>query len=206
MARQLSPIINGRYIQDVFDSGLCFDLRMLHPQDYANTDKLNAKVDEVMGILNADPKHQQWRPCLGLLERQWADIRQDLKEILHEKIYILLYKSGWENGMAWPDLPVYHLVDFVCVPEAGKTESEWTVYSPWDANTLAYRFKTVPLPESEPEEPPVVEPEPVSPAINVRLECLKLAVNTYTAYSSNVIGSDDILALAGKFSDWVNGV
>jgi hypothetical protein len=156
---QVSSLINDRYIEDM---GLYFDLRLLHPQDFANTDLLSSRVDAIRQVLVSDPDSvgKDFRPTLGLLERQWEAINAEYKLILQSKVYILLYKSGWENGMAIPSLSVYQTVDFVCVPISGKPQEEWPVYSKLEINGLAYRFKRVPKPVDEPIPTPTSTPTP----------------------------------------------
>lgn len=165
LMNQVSSLIYDRYIEEI---GLYFDLRLLHPQNYANADLLNKRVDEIRQVLGSDPQSagKDWRPTLGLLERQWEAINTNLQLILQPKVFILLYKSGWENGMEMPSLSIYRTVDFVCVPISGKPQEEWPVYSRYDANGLGYRFKRVDklveetTPDTIPTPAPIPTPTP----------------------------------------------
>jgi hypothetical protein len=157
---QISSVINDRYIEDY---GLYYDLRMIHPQQFTDTTQLNAKVDEIRALIGKTGF--DYRPTIGLLERQWVDMSEDYKKILQPKVWILLYKA-WNNSQPWPTLPVYGEVDIVCVPVAGKAQAEWPCYSKWDINAIAYRWPMVPPiepvdedPVTPPDDEPTIPPE-----------------------------------------------
>jgi len=152
---QVSSIINDRYFSSM---GLYYDLRMLHPQKFANTFDLNARVDELRSIIQKPGF--DYRPTIGLLERQWTEINAEFKNILAPKVHILLYKA-WNVDSAWPTLPVYGEVDLVSVPVNGKPQSEWPMYSKWDINAIAYRWQHVSA--VTPVEDPTPTPTPTPP-------------------------------------------
>jgi len=160
----IGKIINDRYLTFL---GLFWDVWLLHPQDYTPTDRLNARVDEIRESFKNHPDNHQWRPVIGLLQRQWDDISTKYKEVLASKTDIMLYDSTYTPAKAWPTLKEVEKVAFVCVPIGAK--ADWAVHMHYNGNNMNEYFDNVPesvamaggTPDPTPTPTPDPEPTPV---------------------------------------------
>lgn len=161
--REFGSIINGRFIQNPH-LGLWYNLNILHPQDFSDTQKLNEEVDRIRPLIYKGGFN--YLPTIGLLEKQWNNFSPDFKNVLDSKVHWLLYKGGWNPDMPYPKLGNRE-VDIVCVPAGLLGEDTWKCYTKWDDNAFAFRFvKTnepiVEPPIEEPDEPGEEEPPVLS--------------------------------------------
>jgi len=161
---ELGPIQGERYIQNV-GIGLWYDLNPIRPQKFTDTGQLNAEVDRIRPLIHKGGF--EYLPTLCLLEKQWAEMSNDWREILASKTHVLLYKSGWSPSQAWPTLDEHGEVDIVCVPTGSGGEATWPCWTKWDDNAFGFRFIKVDEPVIV---PPVVPPvdgggDPVIPPV-----------------------------------------
>lgn len=166
-----------RYLEDIEESGLFFDLRTVRPQDAVGGDTgLNTLIDAtnklVQGVHVINKKNRLC--CLGALESQLLAMGETNRNLYAGKTVLMYFKPGF-NAIAGEQLRDFPLAK--TWKQNGLDMFVWSspmkVYTWIDANGMAFRFRSAPksevdeylasLPVPQPPIPIYVPPDPTDP-------------------------------------------
>ena len=128
-------LVKERYIQDVNNTGLYFDIASMK-RGAGDEAQLNSRVDsENNRLAQIKPPGSKWMPTLMLTVGQYNTLTEHWKNILAPKSYLMLYVPGGHPSEV--DIQFWHAY--------GNDVFWWAdddhVYSHYDAEGLAHRYR-----------------------------------------------------------------
>lgn len=138
-------LLKERYFYDDHDSGLIFDTYPIFPQNYSDADKLEAAINEAgLYLTSVQASGQDCMPTLHALPSQLNKIESKWQAFA-AKSYIMYYQV--------PRKDVYE-IDIFPWNAYGRDTFLWNgspneVYSKYDADGLAYRFRRLSAREAD---------------------------------------------------------
>jgi hypothetical protein len=155
MALNKYKLVNERYIHDDMNSGLYFDIAPLK-RGAGDEQELNGRVDsENNRLAQIEPAGKVYMPTLMLTVGQYDNLTEHWKNIIAPKSYLMLYVPGGHPSEI--DIQFWHAYG----NDVFWWASDSVVYSAYDANGLAHRYRVAKEAEVEgTEDPEYPEPYP----------------------------------------------
>jgi hypothetical protein len=204
----IGKLKNGYFIDST--SGLAFYLNLVNMGTFANDlDKVRDEINRVNGLIAEDANSSL--ATVGFHEPVWLKANADHQAIAQEigsksRPFVYLPKQVaspeevaipagfFEKGFVWN----------------GSNENVWTGFN---SNELAHRYKSISVAQV-PETPPVVvepipggnDPKPVNDIYDLefaRFECLKWAIEIEKQNTSGVLVTEQIIVTADKLMAWI---
>jgi len=143
MALKVGKLINDRYFFDDADSGLLFDLLMVFPQQFKDADELENAINERTEY--AQTVAPDGACTLGVVQRQYDALARK-HQAFADKCYLMWFNTVRDEFITDIDIAPWNAY--------GRDAFIWNaspneVYTTYDANGLAHRFRPLPLSEAK---------------------------------------------------------